>query len=147
MLGKCLCGEVQFEVVGQLPNFYQCHCSLCRKLTGSASDTATFVDTRQFIWVNGVQNIKSFTTATGYRSDFCNECGSNVPHLMNNKVQYWVPAGLLEGQTTSVVSAHLFVKSKATWDVIGDEGILYTQMPKIEALNHLLAVKAGNKRS
>ncbi|MGL1066984.1 GFA family protein, partial [Vibrio vulnificus] len=28
--GNCLCGEVSFELSGELPPIYQCHCSLCR---------------------------------------------------------------------------------------------------------------------
>ncbi|WP_458358993.1 GFA family protein, partial [Vibrio parahaemolyticus] len=29
MKGNCLCGEVSFELSGELPPIYQCHCSLC----------------------------------------------------------------------------------------------------------------------
>ncbi|PRY63410.1 hypothetical protein B0H98_1085 [Vreelandella songnenensis] len=43
MTGECLCGEVKFEIDGKLPNLYQCHCSLCRKTTGSTANAATFV--------------------------------------------------------------------------------------------------------
>jgi hypothetical protein len=25
MHGECLCGEIKFEIEGELPNFYQCH--------------------------------------------------------------------------------------------------------------------------
>ena len=40
MKGECLCGEVAFTIDGELPNFYQCHCSLCRKATGAAANAA-----------------------------------------------------------------------------------------------------------
>ena len=30
MQGKCLCGGVRFTLSGEIPNLYQCHCSLCR---------------------------------------------------------------------------------------------------------------------
>jgi hypothetical protein len=39
MKGECLCGDVEFEIKGDLPNLYQCHCSLCRKVTGSSAAT------------------------------------------------------------------------------------------------------------
>ncbi|KGJ89424.1 GFA family protein [Thalassotalea sp. ND16A] len=138
MIGKCLCEEIEFEINGTLPNFYQCHCSLCRKLSGSASDTATFLDKTQFQWLKGKESIFSFETSTGYRSDFCRVCGSTVPHLMNNKRQYWVPAGLLEGELDSIVTSHIFVGSKAHWDIIGDDGVQHTEMPDIETLNKAL---------
>lgn len=138
MIGKCLCEEIEFEVSGTLPNFYQCHCSLCRKLSGSASDTATFLDKDQFQWLKGKENVSSFKTSTGFRSDFCRTCGSTVPHLMQNERQYWVPAGLLAGELDSIVTYHLFVGSKAHWDIIGDEGVQHTAMPDIETLNKAL---------
>ncbi len=31
--GQCLCGQVVFEVTGEIPPLYQCHCSLCRVYT------------------------------------------------------------------------------------------------------------------
>lgn len=46
--GECLCAEVKFEVDGELPDLYQCHCSLCRKATGSTANAATFVDSAEF---------------------------------------------------------------------------------------------------
>lgn len=141
MNGQCLCATVKFKVTGTLPNFYQCHCSLCRKLSGSASDTATFLAKEQFNWLNGEQSIKSYKTPTGYRSDFCINCGSTVPHLMQNQKQYWLPAGLLAQETHCIVAAHLFVDSKAGWDIIGDDGIQYADMPDMDILNKVLQSK------
>lgn len=34
--GSCLCGEVAFEVEGPFDRFLNCHCSRCRKATGTA---------------------------------------------------------------------------------------------------------------
>lgn len=138
LTGACLCGAVSFEVSGTLPHLYQCHCSLCRKLSGSASDTATFLDKDQFRWLAGEENISSYKTDTGYRSDFCKTCGSTVPHLMSNGNQVWVPAGLLNGEYDSKVVAHLFVGSKAHWDKIGDDGTQHDSMPDMTELNGLL---------
>ncbi len=138
MRGRCLCGAVVFEIAGALPDFYQCHCSQCRKLSGSASDTATFLNRDQFRWRAGEDLIGSYCTASGYRSDFCRTCGSTVPHLMQNGGQYWVPAGLLEGSTTSRVVAHLCVASKADWDEIRDTGERYPGMPDMAVLNQSL---------
>lgn len=138
MNGKCLCGNVEFSISGDLPQLYQCHCSLCRKLSGSSSDTATFLDKEQFAWIKGQSMINCYRTETGYRSDFCSKCGSNVPHLMDNGRQYWIPAGLLDDAEGSYVAAHLFVDSKASWDSICDSGEQFEEMPDIEILNNIL---------
>jgi len=110
-------------------------------LSGSASDTATFLDKEQFKWLTGRDYISSFTTKSGYRSDFCKNCGSTVPHLMSNQTQYWIPAGLLVGEVDSVVLHHLFVGSKALWDTICDQGNQHTEMPDMETLNRELQRK------
>lgn len=41
MKGECLCGNVKFEIEEEIRNFYQCHCSLCRKVTGAAESWNT----------------------------------------------------------------------------------------------------------
>ena len=40
MKGACLCGKVRFEILGEVPNLYQCHCSECRKATGTSANAA-----------------------------------------------------------------------------------------------------------
>lgn len=115
MKGECLCGEVAFEIEGELPNLYQCHCSLCRKATGSTANAATFVEEKSFRWMSGQSIISSFQKPTGYRSDFCSVCGSPVPNKLRETDLIWVPAGLLDEATASQVSVHLHLTSSAEW--------------------------------
>ncbi|WP_330960260.1 GFA family protein [Photobacterium sp. 53610] len=60
MNDKCLCGEIQFEVNGGCTNIYQCHCSLCRRVTGSNSNSAVLVESNSFKWLSGTDKITSF---------------------------------------------------------------------------------------
>lgn len=116
MKGECLCGEVAFTIEGELPHLYQCHCSLCRKATGTAANAATFVPGEQFQWRSGQENVRSYQRESGYRSDFCATCGSPVPNQLRGSDWMWVPAGLLEGETDARVAVHLHVASAATWE-------------------------------
>lgn len=116
MKGECLCGEVKFEIEGDLPNLYQCHCSLCRKATGSSANAATFISQKSFRWLAGQNAISSFQKPTGYRSDFCSICGSPVPNQLRGMELVWVPAGLLEKSFDAEVSVHLHLGSAATWE-------------------------------
>ncbi|AQZ93448.1 GFA family protein [Halopseudomonas phragmitis] len=116
MKGVCLCGEVAFEIEGDLPNLYQCHCSLCRQATGSTANAATFVRQECFRWVAGESRISSFQKPTGYRSDFCSVCGSPVPNVLRDTGWIWVPAGLLSGEIASRVAVHLHLSSAASWE-------------------------------
>lgn len=116
MKGECLCGEVTFEVGGALPHLYQCHCSLCRKATGSAANAATLVQQTCFRWISGRDHITSFQKPSGYRSDFCTSCGSPVPNPLKNTDLVWVPAGLLGDEFESEISVHLHLSSSALWE-------------------------------
>lgn len=137
MYGKCLCGLVMFEVTGEVPKLYQCHCSLCRKQGGASSSTAAIVPNEHFQWLSGHERVFSWVSDTGFRSDFCSKCGSPVPNPVRSKPYYWVPAGLFEGDEKLTINAHLCVGSKASWDVISAPGKHYEDMPELTELLHM----------
>ncbi len=134
MLGSCLCGAVAFEISGEIPGLYQCHCSLCRKQSGSASNAATIVEVAQLTWLRGAESIRSWVKDTGFRSDFCAICGAPVPNLLRDKLYYWVPAGLLDTTNGSRVECHLHVASKAEWESGLLVGEVYDEMPSLGQL-------------
>ncbi|MBP2228000.1 hypothetical protein J2847_001282 [Azospirillum agricola] len=123
MKGSCFCGGVSFEIRGEIPDLYQCHCSLCRKVTGAAANAAFVVPASDFAWRSGEDIVRTFVRDSGYRVDFCSVCGSNVPNPTRTGESVWVPAGLLDEPTTSRVVRHNFVGSKAEWDEIGGSAV------------------------
>ncbi len=129
MRGRCLCGDVEFEVQAPPQRLYQCHCSLCRKQSGAAANAAFVVQGEQLRWLSGEGLIRSYVKPTGFRSDFCGHCGSPVPNRIRNTSCFWVPAGLLEDTDTLEVAAHLFVGSKASWEPLPTTGVVYESMP------------------
>lgn len=42
--GSCLCGSIHFQLQGTLTDIIHCHCSLCRKASGSAYATNGFIN-------------------------------------------------------------------------------------------------------
>ncbi len=138
MKGQCFCGEVEFELSGEIPNIYQCHCSLCRKVSGSSSNSAMLVKSENFKWLKGENLISHFVNQTGFVSDFCSKCGSPLPNLLNTPNGYWVPAGLLEDTANMEIVAHVFVDSRASWDDVTNDAEQFAEMSEIEQLNQLL---------
>ncbi|WP_047047135.1 GFA family protein [Vibrio mexicanus] len=134
MKGSCLCGAVSFELSGELPPIYQCHCSLCRKVSGSSSNSALVIQAAKFRWLSAKQDTQSYTTDSGFKSEFCRLCGSPVPNLTANGQSYWVPAGLLSDPIDTQVAAHVYVDSHADWDVafLNDGLSKYAEMPTKE---------------
>jgi hypothetical protein len=130
--GQCLCGDVAFELDLQELRLYRCHCSLCRRQSGTASNCAAIVDTPRFRWLRGQAAVASWTRETGFRSDFCSRCGSPVPNLLRNLDCYWVPAGLLEGDGQLAVIADFHMSSKALWDTTSPSGQQFVSLPSLE---------------
>lgn len=134
MHGSCLCGQVTFEIDGENFKLYQCHCSLCRKQSGSSSNSGTFVANDHFHWLHGQENISSWKMENGFRSDFCTKCGSPVPNPFSKMPYFWVPAGLLEERGNLEIVAHVCAASKASWDMIGTQGVIYDHVPDLDEL-------------
>ena len=118
MIGECVCGSVRYVVSGKVTKLYQCHCTICQKQTGSASQTGFFVDLPYFEWLSGQDNICAFTKDSGYSVCFCKTCGSTLPNLFRTGDKYWVPAGAFKYLQSARVENHIFVANKAAWDEI-----------------------------
>lgn len=121
--GECNCGAVQFEIDEEPSGVYVCHCSICRRATGSNGMAVLVVQNNQFRWLQGQQSIATWKKPnTEWQIWFCSICGSPVPGENNPKTMY-VPAGsITDGGDGLRVIHHVWVGSKAVWDEIGDTG-------------------------
>ena len=129
MRGQCICGAVAFEVNASSLKLYRCHCSLCRRQSGTASSLAAVVPNSQFQWLAGQDKITSWRMESGFRSDFCSACGSPVPNPLRTTNNTWVPAGLLEPQANLRVAADIYLGSKADWDPTHPAGMQHDELP------------------
>jgi len=136
-IGTCLCGDVEFSVSGLSGNIYQCHCSLCRKQGGSASNTGTVVPKSQLTWLKGEEQIKSWEKVTGFKTSFCQSCGSLVPNRLQGSDYYWIPVGVLENLPFKIV-ANLYLESKAQWGVVSPSGEKFETMPELDVFIQML---------
>lgn len=114
-LGSCLCGAVSFKVEGDFDRFFLCHCTHCRKDTGSAHAANLFSSTARIVWLSGQDKVQTYRLpGTRHARCFCSVCGSAMPHAASECVV--VPAGSLDTPLASVPDAHLFTASRAAWD-------------------------------
>jgi hypothetical protein len=108
-MGSCLCGEVTFEVVGEFENFFFCHCSRCRKDTGSAHASNLFSTTAELKWLSGHKAIKTFNyRSEGHVKSFCVHCGSALPNMQQDGKLLMVPAGSLDTDVHLKPQGHIF---------------------------------------
>ena len=121
--GECNCGAVSFETSSSVEQVFICHCSICRRSTGGAGIAVTIVEKDSFNWLSGKALINTWHKPNhDWQTSFCTVCGSSLPGK-NDKERIYIPVSLLNCGTENLkVAHHLYVGSKAAWEVIGDEG-------------------------
>lgn len=119
--GSCLCGRIRFEFEEAVTQIGLCHCSLCRKVSGAAGDAVLMTPSGGLKWLAGEAGLRVFTRASGWRTTFCETCGSPMPQLHPSGGAYFVPAGVLDDDPGVSIGCHIFVGSKAPWDVISGD--------------------------
>ena len=120
---SCNCQTVSFEITARPTAIYQCHCSLCRRFTGAAGIPVIVVPNTVFRWTGGQDQIRVWDHPDAdWQANFCAICGSSLPGH-NDEARMFIPAGLLPAELQGLeIKHHIFVGSKADWEVIGDAG-------------------------
>ncbi len=121
--GHCNCGAIAFEIATDVTDVFVCHCSICRRSTGSNGIAVLVVDNEDFQWTSGEDLIATWNKPNSdWQTWFCSTCGSRLPGI-NDETRMFIPAGLIsEGGENLEVRHHIWVDSKACWDEIGDAG-------------------------
>src|SRR3546814_8206690 len=70
--GSCLCGRIAFAIDGKIGPIGQCHCSKCRKLSGTDGNAVFYTAVQSFRWLSGENDVGSFPVpgGDGWRRDF-----------------------------------------------------------------------------
>jgi hypothetical protein len=115
--GSCLCKTVQYEVELPFERFLYCHCTRCRKATGSPHAANGFVKPEVFRWTQGASAVKRYDLpeAKRFGLQFCTNCGSKVPHHTRDRNWMVIPAGSLDEDPQSRPEAVVFWGSRAPW--------------------------------
>ncbi|PNK61094.1 aldehyde-activating protein [Psychrobacter sp. FDAARGOS_221] len=137
MKGQCLCGDTHFSIQVLTTPFkiYQCHCSLCKKQSGSSSNSATIIEESQFKWIKK-DSIKIWQKPTGFSAHFCGNCGCPVPNAFADKY-YWIPVGLLDiddNLTKVEVVANFCLRSKSSGHHIDSTANNFVELPKFDQI-------------
>jgi len=121
--GSCLCGAVHFELTQEPIGSHLCHCSRCRKSSGSAFASNLFFKSEALRFSCGRELLRSFKPADAERFThiFCGRCGSTLPFSNEARGLVGVPMGTLDDDPHYPPRAHAWVDSKAPWFAICDQ--------------------------
>jgi hypothetical protein len=121
--GSCLCGAVRFEVRGPFLRASHCHCSRCRKHSGTAVCTQTRVRRESFRLLSGEGALRVYRPAPDAAvKAFCTICGSSLfGGSWPEGDEISIRLGAFDDDPGIRPQYHTFVDSRAPWDTIADD--------------------------
>ena len=121
LTGSCFCGGVRYEITGEARRFYHCHCSRCRKATGSGHASNLFLQPATLRWVAGEEQVRAYKVpeAERFTNQFCATCGGRLPRQPAGSDMVVLPAGSLDVEPPIAPGARIFTGSRARWSCEG----------------------------
>jgi hypothetical protein len=129
--GSCVCGAVRYSIRAPFITFQYCHCSRCRKASGSAYASNLFVAVDQLTWDAGQEHVRRYELpeARYWSHCFCDTCGSSVPWLSRTGKAYIVPAGTLDEDPDIRAKRNIYWASRAPWYLHASELETFDERP------------------
>jgi hypothetical protein len=124
--GSCLCGEVRYTVADEFNYALICHCSQCRRVTGSAFKPFGGIAREKLELTRG--KVKRYGSALAHDAH-CRTCGSLLYSIVQRGTIAHVTYGTLIDAPSLKPAAHIFVASKAPWYEILDELPRHAELP------------------
>lgn len=122
--GSCLCRNVRYEVTGEIGDFGYCHCTSCRKASGTAHAANAPVQRSSFRLVSGGDTLREFESSPGKFRAFCSACGSPIyAHLTSSPEVLRIRLGSLDTPFVKQPRAHTWLSDKAPWEPLPSDGL------------------------
>jgi hypothetical protein len=126
LAGKCYCGAVEYAVADAFLYAANCHCSNCRRTTGSAFKPFAGIERSKLAIAKGASELMIFGGQDA-NNTHCKRCGSLLYSVVRDGAYVHVAMGTLIDDPAIRPTHHIFVGSKAPWFAIADD------LPQYEA--------------
>ncbi|WP_229193372.1 GFA family protein [Bradyrhizobium brasilense] len=120
LTGECFCRDVRYEVADAFAYALNCHCSNCRRTTGSAFKPFAGIARDKFTVVGGADGLLIYGDELTHDAH-CGRCGSLLYSQVRGGAYVHVAMGTLLDAPAIRPTAHIFVGSKAPWYAISDD--------------------------
>jgi hypothetical protein len=120
LAGECFCRAVSYEVADQFAYALNCHCSNCRRTTGSAFKPFAGIPREKLVVTKGSDKLLIYGDDVGHDAH-CRRCGSLLYSVVREGAFVHVAMGTLVDAPSICPTAHIFVGSKAPWYAITDD--------------------------
>jgi hypothetical protein len=120
----CLCGAVRFEVIEAPAVAYYCHCTRCRRRTGTAAAPGARVPPGAVRVVQGEDRVRRYVPDAGLPKAFCGDCGSALwAEDRDSGEPVAVRMGAFDDDPGVRPSYRQFTAYAAVWEPIPDDGL------------------------
>jgi hypothetical protein len=120
LVGECFCRAVGYEVADQFAYALNCHCSNCRRTTGSAFKPFAGIARERLVVTRGRDNLLIYGDEAGHDAH-CRRCGTLLYSVVREGAFVHVAMGTLVDAPSIRPTAHIFVGSNAPWYAITDD--------------------------
>jgi hypothetical protein len=122
--GSCLCGGVRFEVTLPFRRASHCHCSRCRKHSGTFGLTQGRVPREGFRLLQGTELVRVYQPADGMAKAFCSVCGSSLfGGTWPDGPEVSIRLGALDDDPRVRPQYHSHTASAPPWETLPDDGL------------------------
>lgn len=128
LAGKCYCGAVHYEVADAFHYAMSCHCSNCRRTTGSAFKPFAGIERDKLAITRGADSLMIYGEET-QNNTHCARCGSLLYSVVRDGAYAHVAMGTLVDAPSIRPGRHIFVGSKAPWYTITDDLPQHDEFP------------------
>jgi hypothetical protein len=118
--GKCFCGAVHYAVADEFVYAMNCHCSKCRRTTGSAFKPMAGIERGKLVVTEGQDELLIYGNER-HNNTLCKLCGSLLYSVVRDGAWVHVAMGTLVDSPTIRPTHHIFVGSRAPWFTITDD--------------------------
>jgi hypothetical protein len=136
--GRCLCGKVQYEIDGDMPDTVNCHCHFCRRAHGAPYVTVAWIPLDRLRWLAGEEHLRVFGGPAGERA-FCSLCGTRMFNRSGDILSLIVAT--LDEEPERGPTAHLNLESKSRWHEIRDDLPRHASLPP--AIERIIQERGG----
>lgn len=112
--GGCHCGRIRYRVRAVPAKTFYCHCTICRRLSGSPVLALAQVAIGDFAYVAGTPAV--YRSSEGGERRFCPHCGSQLEFRRRPDpptVEFTI--GTLDEPERVAPRAHLFTDARLPW--------------------------------
>jgi len=119
LAGACYCRAVLYAVTDEFCYAMNCHCSNCRRTTGSAFKPFAGIERAKLEVIEGRDKLLIVGEPDAHDAH-CAACGSLLYSVVRDGAYVHVPFGTMIDAPTIRPNKHIFVGSKAPWFEITD---------------------------